>query len=51
MGDVIMEKHEAGKLPKNIMNVMSGMVKYIEAADEKAGKKGALQNAKQTGRV
>ena len=43
-----MEKNAAGKLPKNIMRIMSGMVKYIEAVDEKAGKKGVPKNARQT---
>ena len=50
-GDVIMEKNATEKLPKNVMRIMSGMVKYIEAVDEKEGKKGAPKNAKQTRRI
>ncbi|MCL2874227.1 MAG: hypothetical protein FWE29_04765 [Defluviitaleaceae bacterium] len=51
-----MEKNTVGKLPKNIVNLMSGIVKYVETADEKADHgvkaiKGASQNANQKGRV
>jgi hypothetical protein len=46
-----MEKLTQDKLPKNAVNLISALVKYIESADEKANKKESSKNAEQKRRI